>query len=142
MDSEQKTLWIVMAIGLFALVLELVRRRRLREEFSVLWFLTCFVIGTLVLFPRSLAWLAGLLDIERPANMLFVCGIVFVIIIQIHQSVKVSGLIGQVENLTQEVALLEGTQESRTTTDPSSGNELAQPSYAGGSMGHRGPVET
>ena len=52
MTPSQRVLVTVVGLGLFGLVVELVRRRRLREEYSLIWVLTS--IGLL-----TLPWMYG-----------------------------------------------------------------------------------
>jgi hypothetical protein len=113
MGTRQVIAWTTVSVGLLVFVFELVRRRRLREGFSALWFLTCLGILVLVLFPDLLAWAARLLGVERPSYVLFVFGMVFLVVVEVHHSVVLSSLLEQTKSLAQSVALLEAEQRER-----------------------------
>ena len=97
----------LLAIGLLLIVLELVRRRRLREEFSWLWVAGAGAMLLLALLPAVRARVAAVLD-SGPSGtgvlllaVLFLCGVV------LHLSTRVSALANQTRHLAQHAALLE-----------------------------------
>ena len=123
MGTRQVIAWTTVSLGLLIFVFELVRRRKLREGFSALWFLTCVGILALVLFPDVLAWAAHLLGVERPSYVLFVFGIVFLVVVEVHHSVVLSTLLEQTKSLAQAVALLDVSQQEMASRHGSPGAE-------------------
>jgi len=117
-----------MAVGLLIFIIETVRRRRLREEYAWLWVLIGIIILVLSLWEESLRAITGLLGIELPVNTVFFFGLMFVVFINLHFSVKISQLTNQVKRLTQELAIKkedgredEGRRDERIRDDrPSS----------------------
>ena len=105
MHPRQKILALVMAVGLLIFIIETVRRRRLREEYAWLWVLIGIIILVLSLWEESLRAITGLLGIELPINTVFFFGLMFVVFINLHFSVKISQLTNQVKRLTQELAI-------------------------------------
>jgi hypothetical protein len=97
---------MVASLALAVAVIDLVRRRRLREEFSWLWVLGS--IGALVLsaWEGSRRALAGLLGTEPATAVLVVCGL-FLVLVALDISTKVSKLANQQKNLAQGAARLE-----------------------------------
>ncbi|MDP8214139.1 MAG: DUF2304 domain-containing protein [Candidatus Euphemobacter frigidus] len=102
---KQKMLAVGMAVGLLIFIIETVRRRRLREEYAWLWVLIGVVILVLSLWQGLLRAITSLLGIELPINTVFFFGLMLVVFINLHFSVKISQLTDQVKRLTQELAL-------------------------------------
>ena len=117
MTPQQRTLTLIIAFGILLLIIELVRRRKLREEYSWLWLLTGFVIVLLVLWDGLLKFIAYLTGIIAPQSIVFFFGLMFLMLINVHYSVKISELSNQVKNLAQELAILMGeVEEARQKT--------------------------
>lgn len=104
---ERATIFgIASAIGTLAFVLELVRRRKLREEYSLLWIGTG--IGLLVLATNRplLDSLAAAVGIFYPPSALFVIAIVFMLLIMLHFSTVLTRLTQENKEIAQQMALL------------------------------------
>ena len=97
---------ILGSAGLLAVVLELVRSRRLREQYSLLWICTAVVLLLLSSSKQLLDRLARLIGIHYPPSALFLVGFAFGLLILLHFSVVHSRLSRQVKTLAQEIALL------------------------------------
>lgn len=106
MPPRQIILAVTLSLGLLVFIIEAVRRRRLREEYAWLWLLVGVVMLLLALWPGLVDFLTRQMGIELPINTVFFFGMIFVIFINLHFSIKVSHLTNQVKRLTQEIALL------------------------------------
>jgi hypothetical protein len=95
----------------FGLVLELVRRRRLREEYAWLWLLTSGSMILLVVWFRLLVVITHLVGAVTPLNTLLLFAVLFLFAIAVHYSIIVSRLTTQVKNLAQELALVSARLE-------------------------------
>ncbi len=111
MPVKQKVFAIILSIFLLIMIIELVRRRKLREEYSWLWILTGFSIFFLVLEYKVLVKITTFIGAVLPTSTLFFFGLMFLVLISIHYSVKISALTTQLKNLAQEVSLLKGEVE-------------------------------
>lgn len=98
---------ILGSVGLLLIVLELVRRRRLKEEYSLLWLLTAVVLLALSLWRSSLDSIAELIGIFYPPTALFVVGFGFVLLLLLYFSTIISKLSSENNNLTQRLAILD-----------------------------------
>ena len=98
---------ILGSVGLLLIVLELVRRRRLKEEYSLLWLLTAVVLLALSLWRSSLDLIAKLMGIFYPPTALFVVGFGSVLLLLLYFSTIISKLSGENSNLTQRLAILD-----------------------------------
>jgi len=107
MPLRQKILAILLSVGLVILIFELVRRRKLREEYSWLWMLTGVVVFVLAIWHGLLLFISRLLGIALPASTIFLFGGFFLILINLYFSVKISTLTTQVKELVQRQAILD-----------------------------------
>jgi len=119
MPLQQKIFAIIVSVALLVFIIELVRRKRLREEYSWLWLLTGAIILILALWYDLLQWVTQLIGAALPTSTLFFLGLVFLILISIQFSVKVSELHNQVKNLVQEMGLLKNRIEELGEEKPS-----------------------
>lgn len=106
MPIAQKIFALAVCCLIFFLTIEMVRKRKLREEYSVLWLATSLVMFVLVLRYDWLVALTHLIGAALPTTTLFVGSIVFLILIAVQFSIKLSKLSDQMKNLAQENALL------------------------------------
>lgn len=94
------------AVIALIVVLELVRRRRLSEEYSLLWLGTAVVMLILGLWRELLHNLAALVGIYDPSNLLFLLALLFVLFIQLYFSTVITRLTHESKESAQQIALL------------------------------------
>jgi hypothetical protein len=111
-----ETVSLVACIGLIVLIFELVRRHRIKEKYSLLWFVTGFSLLALALNRQWLEKLSTALGIFYPPTALLLVLSFFTIVILIHFSIVISSLIDRNQKLAQKIALLEA-QTTGDTTD-------------------------
>jgi hypothetical protein len=114
MTTHQQILFGFAAIVLLVLVLELVRRRRLREEYTVFWLLTCAVLIVLAVWRGALQLVARVVGTTLPLSALFGAGFFLVFLIMLHFSTVVTDLWRRNKQMAKEIALLEGTVRELT----------------------------
>jgi len=93
----------ILALMIFLLI----RRKKLKEQYSLLWFLIVVVMFVLAVWERPLNWLSEATGIALPSNTLFVLAILFLFGMALHFSLLVSRLTDQSKMLAQKVALLD-----------------------------------
>lgn len=107
---------IIFAVGasLIALlvILELVRQRRLREEYSLLWLGTAIVMLVIGVWRDLLHSLASAVGIVYPPNLLFLLAALFLLFIQLYFSTVITKLTQENKEIAQQVALLRYEVES------------------------------
>ncbi|GIJ78902.1 hypothetical protein SAMN05443287_104224 [Micromonospora phaseoli] len=91
---------------LLATIVELLRRRQLREKYGMLWLGLLFVVIPLSLFPRLLDGVADTLGVASGVSLVLFLGIVFLLLVCIHLSWEVSTLEEETRTLAEEFALL------------------------------------
>lgn len=100
---------IVVAVGavLLALyVLDLVRRRRLSEEYSLLWVIATAAIAVLGFSTPLLLWITHVLGMMGAASTVFAFGLAFAVAMLLYLSIKLSRLGFENHALTRDLALL------------------------------------
>ena len=103
------------AVLLSLVVLELVRRRRLQERYSLLWLFTCLALIVLAGVPGLLNRISSALGIAYPPTALFITAFGFILIVLLNFSIAVSRLSEQTSRLAQRLAILE--ERTRRHTD-------------------------
>jgi hypothetical protein len=107
MSLKTQLVGIVGVVLALVLIVELVRRRKLRTAYSLLWLFTGVVVLLLVLWSDLVEGLAQLLGVQSPGSMLFAAGILFALLILLEHSLALSILWYHKKCLAQETALLE-----------------------------------
>lgn len=97
---------IIVSLGLLFGVVELVRRGRLRESYSVLWICTSVVIIFFAVFRHIIDKLGQMVGIYYSPSAFFLMAFLFLTLITVQFSVVISSLADRNKKLTQEVALL------------------------------------
>ena len=105
--SKAAAVSLVAALLVLAVVLELVRRRRLAERYSLLWIGTSLVLCLLAGWSGLLETLAHAIGIVYPPNALFLVIGAFLMLVLLHFSIVITRLAEHNTRLAQRLALLE-----------------------------------
>ena len=98
----------IASLLLLLVVFELIRSRRLRERYALLWVLTGVVLLVLSVWRGGLNTIAGWLGVETyPPAVLFAVASLFILAVLLHYSTVISKLADQNSLLAQRLALLE-----------------------------------
>ena len=138
MLPQRLTFTLIFAVVVFfAVVLWLLKKRRLALKYTLLWFLTGFLLLVLVVFPNLMSRLAALTGIQSRMNALYIFLIAFLIILVLSLTSIASRQTDRIRALAQAMAVLEervrklekGSADTKTvngeieTEDGSSKNE-------------------
>jgi hypothetical protein len=107
MEMKPRFLALIISVVLVILIIELVRRRKLREEYSWLWLSLSLMMFILALWPGLLDVITQLIGAVLSTSTLFFFALVFLILINIQFSAEISSLRTQVKNLAQQLAMLD-----------------------------------
>lgn len=107
MNITNRILAIVLSSFLLLLIFELIRRRRLKERYAMLWLFTGVTILIFAIFQKALLYITALLGIIVPINAMFFLGIFFIIAVNLHFTLVISELSEQNKRLGQSIAFLE-----------------------------------
>jgi hypothetical protein len=98
---------ILVTGGLFVLVFELVRRRRLMERYALLWLFASSVLLILAVWRGLLNEIAHRVGIYYAPSALFAIAFGFVLVLLLHFSLVISRLSEQNKVLAQRLGLLQ-----------------------------------
>lgn len=107
MHQRQRVVAFIGALTVVIVVFELVRRRKLREEYSWVWIATAGAVTLLGLNQDLLMWLTKLIGAASSASTMFFGAIVFLLALCIQFSIRLSRLTHRQRTLAQRMALLE-----------------------------------
>ena len=111
----------VASVLLVLVVLELIRKRRLKERYALLWLATGGVLLVLSLWRGGLNTIADWLGVSSyPPAILFAAAIMFVIAVLLHYSTVLSRLTDDNVLLAQEVAILRARLDALESGDRTS----------------------
>lgn len=96
----------VMALIFLGSVVELVRRRRLREKYAALWILVGLVVVPLGFFPTALNAVTRDLGVASAVSLVLFTGMMFLLLVCLHLSWESSKLEDETRVLAEEIALL------------------------------------
>lgn len=105
LPHNQKITAVVLAVLMLTVVIELVRKRKLREEYSLLWIGTALVLLALALQPRLLNLFQTMIGAVMGTSALFFGCMVFLMLISLQFSVRLSRLTFRLKQLSQQLAL-------------------------------------
>jgi hypothetical protein len=109
--------FVVCLILLLATVLELVRRRLLREEFSWLWIGACLLLLGLAAIPPVRDQFARVLPDTGGLQLVLLFMCLFLVALCLDFSIQISFQSNRIKNLAQEVALLRRAIEELRADD-------------------------
>jgi hypothetical protein len=105
-DPKTRVIAIVGSVALLVGVIELVRRRRMKEEYSVLWTLTSLTLLVMAIVPDLLSTLTTAIGAVLASSTLFFTGLIFALLMLLHFSVRISSLERSLTALVQELGLM------------------------------------
>jgi hypothetical protein len=108
---------IVVSISLFLYILFLVRNKKIKEEYSLLWLFSSFVFIFFSIWRHGLEYFAKLIGIAYPPAALFLILLLAVFLILIEFSINISKLAEKNKILAQELALLKHELERSETAE-------------------------
>ena len=113
MSTAAHVLVIVLAAAVIAFIVHLVRSRRLRAKYSVLWFSIGLGLAVLAIFPDLLVEVSDLFGISYPPATFMLLALSFLLILVLHFSWELSRLEDRTRSLAEEHALLRQEVEER-----------------------------
>lgn len=112
--------WLALSISvtLVVAVLYLVRRRRLREEYTPIWVAVSAALLLVSLWLDGLRMLTRAIGAWTPSSTMFFLGELFLVAICLNYAVRLSRASLSIKNLAQEVALLRAELEKLAARGP------------------------
>ena len=107
METRIQIVSIVVMLGIFGVVLELVRQKRLMERYALLWLFSATVLLALAVWEDGLEQFARAVGIVYAPSALFAAALGFVLMLLMHFSLVISRHADQNKVLAQRLALLQ-----------------------------------
>jgi len=124
MSTGAHVLVIALSAAVIAFIVVLVRSRRLRAKYSVLWFSIGIGLAILAIFPGLLVAVSDLFGIAYPPATFMLLALSFLLVLVLHFSWELSRLEDRTRTLAEEYALLRQELETRVVNG---GGEAAPP---------------
>ena len=110
LSGKAQIIAVIVTVLLLALVVELVRRRRLVERYALLWMFAAAFLVVLAVWNGGLEFIADLVGIQSPPNALFLLGLAVIFGLLLNFSIAFSRLSEETKILAQEVARMDREQ--------------------------------
>jgi hypothetical protein len=95
------------AFGLLCLLFYLIRKRKLKEEYAILWIVISVVFLIIAIFRGLIDWLSNLFGIHYQPAALFIILIFCLYLLMLHFSIVTSDLRTKINTLLMKITLLE-----------------------------------
>ncbi len=113
LTAQSRILAAVIAIAFMALILEMIRRNRLQERYSVIWFIAGLGMLVGAAFPGLLEVVADVMGVRDTNVALFSLVLLLLLGLALNFSVIVSRQSEQITRLAQERALERAHEQGR-----------------------------
>jgi hypothetical protein len=114
LTSQTRILAAVIAVVFMLMILELIRRDRLQERFSVVWFVAGLGMLAGAIFPGLLTGVADLMGVRDTNVALFSIILLLLLGLALNFSVIMSRQAAQITRLAQERALDKAREQARS----------------------------
>ena len=114
LTSQTRILAAVIALAFMLMILELIRRDRLQERFSVVWFIAGLGMLAGAIFPGLLAGVADLMGVRDTNVALFSIILLLLLGLALNFSVIMSRQAAQITRLAQERALEKAREQAKS----------------------------
>ncbi|QRP46482.1 DUF2304 domain-containing protein [Amycolatopsis sp. FDAARGOS 1241] len=101
-----RVLSIVVACLVLFVVVEMMRRRKLREKYAGVWLVVAVGVVVLAVIPEAAEFLAKITGVQTPSNFVFLLAGVVLALVALHLSTEVGHLEEEVRTSVEETALL------------------------------------
>jgi len=99
-------LGILGSLVTLSLLFEMMRRQRLREKYAVFWAVVAVLTLVVALWPGLLEWIANLVGVAVPSNLLFFGASMLLLVVSVQHSSELGRLEDRTRTLAEEVGLL------------------------------------
>jgi hypothetical protein len=105
-QTRTQIIMILIGIAMLLFVLNMVRRKQVREQYALLWIISAVVITFAATFIKFVEKLSHLVGVYYPPAFLFLLAILLMFTLQFHVTTVISNLREQNRSLTQDLGLL------------------------------------
>jgi len=119
LTSQTRIIAAVIAIGFMVMILELIRRDKLQERYSVVWFIAGLGMLVGAAFPGLLQFVADAMGVRDTNVALFSIVLLLLLGLALNFSVIMSRQAAQITRLAQERALEQARAQARSAENGS-----------------------
>jgi hypothetical protein len=118
MVTRIQILSIVASILVIILIVHLIRKRKLREEYSIMWLIGSMVLIVFSVWRSLLEIIADFVGVYYAPAILLLVGIFFGVLIFLHLTVVISRQADENKIMAQEIALLKARIDELVERQP------------------------
>lgn len=107
MNPVQYVLGIAASVATFAIVIEMLRRRRLRERHAGWWIIAGLFAIVISVFPDTLRFASEILGFEVPVNLVFFLSLFILFLVALQHSSELTQLESHNRSLVERLIVLE-----------------------------------
>lgn len=111
MTIALRSVLIIASILMLIYMIRKVRKSKVQIEKTVFWIVFGIFIIIISIFPQIIYWVAKLLGIQSPANLVWITVIFVLLVKQFMTTLEVSQLETKVKELVEEIALKDKEDE-------------------------------
>jgi hypothetical protein len=127
---QTRVLAILLGLAFDLVILELIRRHKLQERYTLLWLVVGFGLILCGIVPGVLKLAANLLGVRDTNVALFVVLIGGLVLVVLHLTIVISQQSEQITRLAQELAIARSEATPSTPGDPPEQGTSAPPAQA------------
>ena len=109
---------ILLGVAILLLILNQVRKKKLREQYSLLWILSGTILVLSAIFIGGVERLSHLVGIYYPPAFLFLLAILMILVLQLHFSTVISNLREQNKALIQNLGIVQSELDEMRSGPP------------------------
>lgn len=107
MSTVQYALGIVAALLTFGIVIEMLRRRRLRERHAGWWLVAGLLAILISIFPQLLESAASAMGFDAPVNLVFFVSLFILFLVALQHSSELTKLEAHNRSIVERLVVLE-----------------------------------
>ena len=107
MPLKARLFLLLLSLGMFVFILQLIRKRRLKIEHSILWLVVSILMIVLSIWQSFTDQIALAIGIDYPPALYFAVAIIFAFLMLLHLSMELSKMKDRIKTLNQELSISE-----------------------------------
>ena len=116
---------LIFVLATVLMMVVLIRRRVLKERFTVWWAVLCLGVVVFAIFPPLLPFVATSLGFQTPSNFVFFAASLMFLLMSVQFSVEISRLDEKTRTLAEQLGILRTQLEQHTSIPLEGGDEKA-----------------
>lgn len=106
MTFRVRVILLIVFIVILGVIINMVKKRQLELKYVLTWLACDIILIVFVCFPQTMGWLANMLGIYSPMNMIFFMGVLMTLCIVFTLTVALSRVTEKVRKLAQIISML------------------------------------